>query len=115
MNLRCCGAGTEKSSNWGQEEFGPALGILDEPTFHRSRIVVRPGEVLMLYTDGATDVKDASRDRFGKQRLMDQLASPVKETTLEDAGQNVVDGLDKFMGRTTQPDDICLVCIGREP
>lgn len=52
---------------------GPALCIIDDFEYVASRTRLRPGELVCLFTDGATEAFSPSRDAFGLPRLMHTL------------------------------------------
>ncbi|MFM9994880.1 MAG: PP2C family protein-serine/threonine phosphatase [Phycisphaerales bacterium] len=45
------------------------LGILDDLPMERERIVLKPMDTVVLYTDGITEAMNASREMFGPERL----------------------------------------------
>jgi ketosteroid isomerase-like protein len=51
----------------------PVLGAFEDASWGIERIQVRPGQLLVVITDGVTDCAGA-RGRFGEQRLHDALA-----------------------------------------
>lgn len=54
---------------------GTLLGLLPDPELHDSQTALRPGDSLILFTDGVTEARSAvSRDLFGDDRLRDLLA-----------------------------------------
>ena len=54
-------------------EPGTALGLLPEVELREVSIDLRPGDVLLAYTDGATEAR-RDGDQFGEQRLIEVLA-----------------------------------------
>jgi sigma-B regulation protein RsbU (phosphoserine phosphatase) len=53
--------------------YGSVAGVLADPRFHEDGIDLRPGDALVLYTDGVTEGR-RDRDFFGEQRLADAVA-----------------------------------------
>jgi PAS domain S-box-containing protein len=62
---------------------GSVLGAFEDGTWPMSELMLRPGEVLLLYTDGVTDTVGEG-DRFGESRLLD---------TAEECGPLAPEGL----------------------
>ena len=59
----------------GTLRFGASgflVGVFDDVEFTTSRLVLGPGETLVLYTDGVTDAQNGDA-HFGEERLMDLL------------------------------------------
>jgi sigma-B regulation protein RsbU (phosphoserine phosphatase) len=63
---------------------GDVLGMVDQPTFESTRLAVRPGDRLFVYTDGLIEsYRDGQnrcgRARYGMERLLGELAgSPAR-------------------------------------
>ncbi len=89
-----------------------ALGILDDATFAASEIVLRHGDLVLMYTDGVTEASDADNELFGEERLH-ALARTLPDTD----AVNVISRLDaqvrEFTGATPQSDDITAVALKR--
>ena len=54
-------------------EGGPLLGAFPQASFRSGRVVVEPGDTLIVYTDGIVECRPASRDggeEFGVRRLL---------------------------------------------
>ena len=51
------------------ERGGTVVGILESATFEEDSIELRPGDRVVLYTDGISEAADASNDLFGEERL----------------------------------------------
>lgn len=55
---------------------GMMLGLLAHPPLHDSRVLLRAGDSLLLFTDGVTEARSpADRDLYGDDRLRDLVAS----------------------------------------
>jgi len=59
-----------RSLRFGASGF--LVGVFDDVEFTTSRLVLGPGESLVLYTDGVTDAQNGDA-HFGEERLMDLL------------------------------------------
>jgi sigma-B regulation protein RsbU (phosphoserine phosphatase) len=91
---------------------GAMLGLFDPADAPEHRRRLRPGETLVLLTDGVTDMTDPHRRRFGEVRLMRTLRG-VAGTGASQVLDAVVDALDAFADGTPQADDLTLVAIHR--
>jgi serine phosphatase RsbU (regulator of sigma subunit) len=52
---------------------GTLLGILPDPEIHSTEVFLAPGDTLVLYTDGVTEISPLD-DRFGPENLADFVA-----------------------------------------
>lgn len=93
---------------------GTALGILDQLNLTDHILSIEPGDALVLYTDGVTDIQSPSGAFFGDQRLINLLQESGKDTI-----QNILEQLDDVMiefRRGVPPsDDITLLALRRLP
>lgn len=92
---------------------GIPLGVLPGVTWERGSIGLMPGDLLVMYTDGITEARNADGEYFGEERLravaqatIDQPAQAVREAIL----QTTLD----FIGDAPQDDDISLLVLRRE-
>lgn len=90
----------------------PPLGIEGVEPLADARTRLRPGEVLLLYTDGVTEAFSDSREMFGPQRLDGALraADPRPDRVV----RGIRDALHAFCG-DRRHDDQTLVAIRRAP
>lgn len=51
------------------DSAGLPLGIMDDSRYTSRRIVLEPGDVLVIYTDGISEAANASGEQFGEARL----------------------------------------------
>ncbi|MFN8621155.1 MAG: PP2C family protein-serine/threonine phosphatase [Chloroflexota bacterium] len=97
---------------------GTMLGLFDpiEAPEHARRL--RPGETIVLLTDGVTDAADRRGRRFGEARLRRALRASARAGAGDGAGaEGVVETLlaavDAFAGQVAQADDLTLLAIHR--
>ncbi len=94
------------------ETGGPLLGVMEDATFTQKSIGLRPGDVLMLYTDGLIDAMNAQGRRYGRDRLAESLRHhgaadcPAKELAVA-----LVRDVRRFAGYRLRTDDLTLVVL----
>jgi PAS domain S-box-containing protein len=86
---------------------GPLLGVVEDPDWRPVTVAMRPGDQLVLYTDGVIEARRAGGERFGSQRLRDRLAGCESP---ESAVGRVRAALQAFRGASGQ-DDAAVVAI----
>jgi sigma-B regulation protein RsbU (phosphoserine phosphatase) len=92
---------------------GMALGFVEDVFLEESRVDLRPGEMLFLYTDGITDAESPEGEFFGVQRLCQTLcnAGIIGAQALCDL---VFERVDSFQAGAGQFDDMALLVVGAE-
>ena len=59
------------------------LGLFPQTRYHEYHMSLEPGDVLMLYTDGATEANSPTGEEFGRERLVqsvkENLDKPARE------------------------------------
>lgn len=50
---------------------GPVLGLLPDASYGDNVLQLRPGDCLLLSTDGVTEAFNATEEEFGEQRMID--------------------------------------------
>ncbi len=86
------------------------LGIVCDHQYEERRIPYRPGDVIILQTDGIQEAQNRKREFYGDQRLSDMLRSldavPLSARQIRDA---IIRDVREFIGTTPQFDDITVV------
>jgi len=55
-------------------EFGEqSLGMFPQTRYHEYHMSLEPGDVLVLYTDGATEAQSPSGEEFGRDRIVEAI------------------------------------------
>lgn len=94
------------------EGSGPLLGAFPSLELVERSVDLAPGDLLVLYTDGVTDARAASGERFGDDRLVGALEGSRSGTAsvMVDA---VRDAYHRFQGDMPAADDVTIVAIRR--
>ena len=84
------------------------LGIIEECTYEETRVPLKSGDIVVLYTDGVVEAVNAAGEIYGFERFLETVgkgrvlsAHALLETVLEDVG--------RFAGGVEQHDDITVV------
>jgi serine phosphatase RsbU (regulator of sigma subunit) len=95
----------------GEGTGGIPLGIFDRP-YQETAGELRPGEVVLLATDGVTDARNPDNDLYGLERMRSAFTAGGADA--EQAGRAVLADVQKFAAGRPNPDDLTLVAISRE-
>ena len=90
-----------------------ALGVLEGPQMHERETVIRPGDLLVAYTDGITEAIAADDEPFGVERLIG-TAQASRALPAAQIVSAITDALAAFVGDRQPFDDVTLVVIKRE-
>ena len=91
-------------------ESGFLLGMLDDMEYDVHKVVLHPGDTMLLYTDGVTEAMNSREELFEESRLESSLkrlnGSPLKE---------MLEGIDadlmQFADGAPQADDITMLAL----
>ena len=85
------------------------LGVLPEGVYEQADIDVRPGDRLVLFTDGIVEAQRKDGEQFGDERLVETIVEHRRDPAqgLLDA---ILDAVSAFTGGAFQ-DDATLVSV----
>jgi serine phosphatase RsbU (regulator of sigma subunit) len=91
----------------------PALGMIPNTVYTAEHLHMSPGDTLLLYTDGAIEIDNASGDELGESGLITMLSKP--ETCQDGIPQlDILENkLLTFSARIRLADDLTLLSITR--
>jgi len=89
-------------------EGGLPVGLIPDATYAAFSVALRPGDTLVLYSDGVTEATDPDDEMFGVSRLRELLLGQ-HDTPLEVLQRTILDSLRSFSRGANQADDITLV------
>jgi len=90
---------------------GPVLGLLPGAAYRSERVVLQPGDLLALYTDGVTESVNHDFEEFGEDRLVKTLQRHRNQAP-QSVLTSVVDEVRSFSPHE-QHDDITMIIAKR--
>ncbi|MEO1088807.1 MAG: PP2C family protein-serine/threonine phosphatase, partial [Acidobacteriota bacterium] len=95
------------------EELGTGalpLGLREDTRYHAASAVLRPGDLLVLYTDGIPEAPDPASNTFGFERMKMLAAQSGSADTIHD---RVLEAVSAHLGEGDLQDDLTLVVLDR--
>ncbi|MBE0417994.1 MAG: SpoIIE family protein phosphatase [Coriobacteriia bacterium] len=92
----------------GLAPTGPIAGAFRDSAFHERTVPFLPGEVLVVYTDGLIEERNADGEQFGEERVRAHLASALSADT---GARRLLEALEAFTGGT-HGDDVAIMTVG---
>ena len=87
---------------------GPLLGVLPDPSFDCAETSFRPGDALVVFSDGLTEALRADGEEWGEERLDACLAPAATAAALLDG---LLAASDAFATSGAEADDLTLVAV----
>lgn len=94
------------------KQGGQAMGVTRDSTYEERPIFLNKGEIVVLYTDGVTEVFDPDGDEFGLERLVDVVAKNRDEPAVE-IQRAIYEAVHGFASPQHVFDDFTMVIIKR--
>ncbi len=95
----------------GEEIVQLPLGVESRTCYEKQNVPLRPGDLVLIFTDGVLDAMNPAGQFYGRDRLIHTVASapPAVEALIE----ALVEDLHQFVGPQPPTDDICMTCFTR--
>lgn len=93
---------------------GPLIGVFGRLDLTLESAEIRPGDRLLLYTDGITDAASPTGERFGVDRF-EHLAGDSHRGSAIDTCAAVIRPVLRFQGDADPADDLALLVLRRLP
>ena len=90
--------------------LGLEMGTVFDAVLEEQEIELRPGEVLVFYTDGFTEAMNEREEEFGEERLIAAVARH-REKPAQDIIGALCDEIKDFIGSRPQHDDMTMVVL----
>ena len=91
---------------------GPLVGVVASAAYTQGRVQMRPGDVLVAYSDGILDSVNASGEDFGALRLKQQLRHAEKSSA-DTVLFSLLGAVQDFAGGCPLEDDMSLMVVRR--
>ncbi len=99
------------------EEGGPVLGPLPDASYERGFVIMKPGDMLVFYTDGIVetqgrDENGRSLGEYGVERLL-EVAREHRGETAREVVDAIFAGVESFGGDCQQEDDRTVMVVSQ--
>ena len=102
----------------GTRETPPSValpvGIFPDAVYKEQRIAIEPGGMLLAYSDGLTEARNAKMEFYGDD-LFEKLLPRLEGLTPAEAGARILAEVDRFVGDERPFDDLSLIILQRKP
>ena len=92
------------------EAGGPVIGLMDFAVFTEASVTVRPGDVLLGYTDGVSECMNPRDEEWGEDRLI-ALLRERRDVAAADLLGRIMTEADAFASGAKQHDDMTLIVM----
>jgi serine phosphatase RsbU (regulator of sigma subunit) len=90
------------------EPNGTVLGLFTDRTYEEEQVMLEPGDLLTVFSDGVTDAMSPEGELFGEERLISAV-SRHWEVDGAELTRRVMEEVDRFVGTAPQQDDITFI------
>jgi sigma-B regulation protein RsbU (phosphoserine phosphatase) len=87
-----------------------AVGLVEEYKVRSEQVVLLRNDILLLYTDGVTELNSPNQEEFGKERLAGLVAQNA-DVSAPDLISAIRKELDAFSGRKPPKDDLTIIAV----
>ena len=91
---------------------GLCLGMLADMAYEEGRETLAPGEVMILYTDGLSESRNAAKEEYGSDRLAD-VCRARPQASARELRDAIFHDLEAFTSGSPAADDRTLVIVRR--
>lgn len=89
---------------------GPAVAAMEGVPFGEDQLTLRPGETILLYTDGVSEAKNQDGELYGESRLVESLGSIPFDSAAGTVNATVA-RVWKYQGAAEQADDVTILAL----
>jgi hypothetical protein len=90
----------------------PPLGALPDSVYTEQRLEVKPGTLLLVYSDGLTEARNENGEFFGERRLL-ALLPQLQGLAPGEVGSRLLAEVESFVGEERFSDDLSLALLKR--
>ena len=91
-------------------QHGLVLGSMKNMKYRDDDIVLAPGDILFMYTDGVLDATDSDDNRWGSERMIEALNRNREKSPTELLPAMKAE-VDAFVGEASQFDDVTMLAV----
>ena len=94
------------------EVGGLPIGVMQNSVYREGQVEFRPGDVLIIYSDGITESINDEGEEFGEARLID-VARRYVDRSAAGLRDRIDEALSRFVGSAAPVDDMTLMIVKR--
>lgn len=91
---------------------GVPIGIMEDVEYTQAKVFLKPGDMVVLYTDGVTEMRNADKEEYGLKRVQ-QMMLKNHDMNAEDFVDLLVKEIDDFRGDVPPHDDETMLVFKR--
>jgi sigma-B regulation protein RsbU (phosphoserine phosphatase) len=92
---------------------GVPIGIMEDVEYKQAKVKINPGDMVILYTDGITEMRNPEQEEYGLARVH-KLMLDHNSLNAEDFASLLVEDVEKFQNGAPPHDDMTLLVFKRE-
>jgi phosphoserine phosphatase RsbU/P len=92
------------------EPGGTVIGLLEGAGYEQGSVMLRPGDVLVAFTDGISEAMNLQDEEWGEDHLLDTI-SGHRSASAQELLEYLFDAATRFAGAAPQHDDMTLVVL----
>lgn len=93
---------------------GGILGIVPNQRYNVENTRLRPGDIMVITTDGITEAQNEANEMFGHERLID-IIKDNKNLSSKDIAMQIMEAVQHFSANSNYNDDKTIIVIKRKP
>src|SRR5271166_1301780 len=91
---------------------GMVLGVMTEAEYRDDTMRLRPGDMIVTYTDGVTEAMNPKKELYSEARLQETLKR-LAGRPVEDAVEAIIASVKAHSAGAPQSDDITVLALKR--
>jgi anti-sigma regulatory factor (Ser/Thr protein kinase) len=91
-----------------KERHSPPIGCMENINYKEKSIMLNPGDIIYVYTDGVTEANNRNHELFGEKRMLEALDLPCNGDMIL-LNKNIRDSINAFIDGSQQFDDITML------
>ncbi len=92
---------------------GVPIGIMEDNDYTQAKVKFNPGDIILVNSDGITEMRNVNKDEYGHQRLQKMLIDNSGKNA-NDIVDTIVNDVDTFRGEASPHDDMTILVFKRE-
>ena len=91
---------------------GTPIGVMDDVDYKQAKVKLNTGDIIIMYTDGITEMRNEKKEEYGLRRVQDLLMQE-SERNASELVEIIVGDVDRFRGNANPHDDMTLLVFKR--